>query len=178
MEPEGFADPSSLIRDHDTFIFDCDGTSLHAPVAASHRCTAGVIWHGNELIAGQLSLCCSSCIVLQMLLPFPDLWFTSGAADAIQQLRALGKKVLFVTNSSARSRAALLHKLNSIGIEGGDEDDMITAASAVALHLTTARTLLRIPLYSLVLCETAAICLPLPVVSPIAVSVFHCHRST
>ena len=101
---------------------------------------------------------------------FPDLWFTSGAADAIQELRALGKKVLFVTNSSARSRAALLQKLDSIGIEGGDEDEMITAASAVALHLTTART--RSLCFTHPLCETAAICLPVLAVSPIAASVY------
>ena len=73
---------SESVRDHllhncDTFVFDCDG----------------VLWHGDELIDGA-KVCCREFF-----------WRPVNSTlmqDVIAQLRANGKRVLFVTNSNAR----------------------------------------------------------------------------
>lgn len=71
----------------------------------------GVIWRGTEQIPG--------------------------AAETIATLRHLGKRIMFVTNAASLSRPELRAKLEGLGIPAHD-NEMVTAAYAVALHLKTA----------------------------------------
>ena len=69
----------------------------------------GVIWHANAPIDGSVA--------------------------AITALRAAGKRVLFVTNSSSQTRAGLAAKLSRVGVTGTvAPEDVVTAASALALY--------------------------------------------
>jgi HAD superfamily hydrolase (TIGR01450 family) len=53
-----------------------------------------------------------------------------GAAEAIAALRALGTRLLFMTNEPARSRAQVAARLAEIGIEARPADVMTSAAAA------------------------------------------------
>jgi HAD superfamily hydrolase (TIGR01458 family) len=58
-----------------------------------------------------------------------------GSREAVQRLRAAGVALRFVTNTTARSRAHTLQKLNSLGFDVGDAELVTPAALAVA-HCT------------------------------------------
>ncbi|EQC32560.1 hypothetical protein SDRG_09879 [Saprolegnia diclina VS20] len=57
-----------------------------------------------------------------------------GAKEAIQLLRSLGKKVVFVTNNSTKSRDTYVDKLAGQGISA-TVGDIVTSASACAAYL-------------------------------------------
>jgi len=54
-----------------------------------------------------------------------------GSAEAIDELRATGRRVLFVTNNSAPTVAELISRLGRAGI-GAEVEDLITSAQAAA----------------------------------------------
>jgi HAD superfamily hydrolase (TIGR01458 family) len=64
----------------------------------------------------------------------------SGAATAVQQLRANGHRIRFVTNTTTRSRSQLAHELRTHGVEVGD-DEIQTAAETAARRLRGKRVL-------------------------------------
>jgi len=68
----------------------------------------GVIWWGDKLI--------------------------EGADDTIKALRGAGKKILFVTNNSTKSRREYVKKLGGLGISA-DESEVVTSGSATAQYL-------------------------------------------
>ncbi|KAI9224377.1 HAD-like domain-containing protein [Blastocladiella britannica] len=71
----------------------------------------GVLWQGARLIPGV------------------DL--------ALARLRALGKRLIFVTNNSSKSRASYITKFASLGLHGATEDEIFGSAYAAACYLTT-----------------------------------------
>ena len=71
----------------------------------------GVLWNGNYLI--------------------------EGTEDALQRLRAENKRLLFITNNSAKSRAGVVDKFKSLGVEGISTDDVITSGYSAARFLET-----------------------------------------
>jgi len=58
----------------------------------------------------------------------------AGAAEAVQRLRATGRPVTFLTNTTSRSRAGIADALRDAGIEV-DDDEVTTAAVVTARHL-------------------------------------------
>lgn len=62
-----------------------------------------------------------------------------GSAQAVEQLRAAGARVLFATNNAAPSVAELLGRLNRAGIEVAP-DDLVTSAQAAAMMLDPGST--------------------------------------
>lgn len=59
-----------------------------------------------------------------------------GARDGIDQLRAAGVDIVFVTNSSTKTRAECRDRLASLGIEAA-VSDILTSASVTATYVTT-----------------------------------------
>ncbi|XP_075743108.1 glycerol-3-phosphate phosphatase isoform X2 [Rhipicephalus microplus] len=57
-----------------------------------------------------------------------------GSSEALSLLRKLGKKVLFVTNNSSKSRRGYLAKMHQLKFEAS-LDEIITAPYCVVLHL-------------------------------------------
>ncbi len=57
-----------------------------------------------------------------------------GAKEAVKMLRCQGKKLLFVTNNSTKSRQTYVQKLASQGIPA-EVGDIVTSASACATYL-------------------------------------------
>lgn len=55
----------------------------------------------------------------------------AGTAKVFTKLRAMGKKVLFVSNNSSKSRKAVLKKLNDMGF-GAKLDEVFVSAYVVA----------------------------------------------
>lgn len=74
----------------------------------------GVVWRGDTPIAGAIS--------------------------AINDLRAAGKRCLFCTNNSAQTQADFVTKLAGMGVEGVQEEEVITSSSATALYLSAQYT--------------------------------------
>ena len=68
----------------------------------------GVIWKGDTLI--------------------------EGAADALDYLRSIGKKVLFMTNNSSKSRLGFLKKFTSLGVTASEEE-VFSSSFAVVVYL-------------------------------------------
>ncbi|GFP92801.1 phosphoglycolate phosphatase 2 [Phtheirospermum japonicum] len=68
----------------------------------------GVIWKGDSLI--------------------------DGAADTLDTLRAMGKKLVFVTNNSTKSRRRYAEKFHSLGISV-TEDEIFSSSFAAAMYL-------------------------------------------
>eukprot|EP00596_Hydrurales_sp_CCMP1899_P004249 CAMPEP_0119041348 /NCGR_PEP_ID=MMETSP1177-20130426/11574_1 /TAXON_ID=2985 /ORGANISM="Ochromonas sp, Strain CCMP1899" /LENGTH=239 /DNA_ID=CAMNT_0007007325 /DNA_START=111 /DNA_END=827 /DNA_ORIENTATION=- len=66
----------------------------------------GVIWKGDALIPG--------------------------VPNVLDQLRALGKKIFFVTNNSTKSRKGYLKKFNSLGLEVKSEEIFSSSFAAAA----------------------------------------------
>ncbi|XP_015787120.1 glycerol-3-phosphate phosphatase [Tetranychus urticae] len=57
-----------------------------------------------------------------------------GAADFFKKMRSMGKRIVFATNNSTKSRESLLVKLNSLGFESTIDEVMVTSfATAIAL---------------------------------------------
>ena len=56
-----------------------------------------------------------------------------GATAAVEQLRAAGLELRFVTNTSARSRATTLRRLRTLGFEL-EEDELVTPAALARRH--------------------------------------------
>jgi len=57
-----------------------------------------------------------------------------GAADAINKLRARGKRVCFATNNSTKTRSEFLHKLEKLGFEA-DLDELFPTSYSTAVYL-------------------------------------------
>ncbi|KAK4439483.1 Phosphoglycolate phosphatase 2 [Sesamum alatum] len=68
----------------------------------------GVIWKGDALI--------------------------DGVSDALDTLRALGKRLVFVTNNSTKSRSQYAKKFHSLGISVS-EDEIFSSSFAAAMYL-------------------------------------------
>lgn len=66
----------------------------------------GVLWHSASAIAGSV--------------------------EAVARMKKEGKRVVFVTNNSTKSRQAYLDKFNSLGFHGVELSDINTAGSAAA----------------------------------------------
>ena len=59
-----------------------------------------------------------------------------GVPECIEKLKRLGKKILFVTNSSAESRLSLALKLRKLGYEHVAPEDCVTSAAVAAAYLS------------------------------------------
>lgn len=57
-----------------------------------------------------------------------------GAAEAVERLRAMGKKLVFSTNNSAYTRSAYVRKLARMGI-AARESEVVTSAHVTSLYL-------------------------------------------
>jgi len=66
----------------------------------------GVLWRGNETI--------------------------NNAAAALRELRRRGKRLLFVTNNSSKSRAAYVKKFQGLGIEATADEACLEGSAAAA----------------------------------------------
>lgn len=69
----------------------------------------GVIWKGDKLI--------------------------DGVAQTIDMLRSKGKKIVFVTNNSTKSRSQYSKKLQSLGVSSVTEDEIFSSSFAAAMYL-------------------------------------------
>jgi len=69
----------------------------------------GVLWSGDQLI--------------------------KGVRETIEKLRALGKKIYFVTNNSTKTRQQHAEKIRRLGIEGVIEEEVLSTAYATAQYL-------------------------------------------
>lgn len=58
----------------------------------------------------------------------------AGALEQVARLQAAGKRCVFVTNNSTRSRATIAAGLTAAGVPAQDED-VVSSASAAAAHL-------------------------------------------
>jgi 4-nitrophenyl phosphatase len=70
----------------------------------------GVIWHGANLIPG--------------------------VDRVLSTLRTLGKRILFVSNNSTKSRPAYLEKFQSLGIDHVSHEEIFGSAYAAALYMS------------------------------------------
>ena len=61
-------------------------------------------------------------------------FFYLGAVEVVNQLNKIGKKVLFVTNNSTKTRKQYLEKLTSLGFKA-TETDIFGTAYTSALYL-------------------------------------------
>ncbi len=66
--------------------------------------------------------------------PFPS-YSTPNILEAISLLRALKKRIAFVTNNATQSRERYLHKFHSLGFESVQLDEIFTCGSASAVYL-------------------------------------------
>ncbi len=57
-----------------------------------------------------------------------------GVKEALQGLRAMGKRLVYLTNNSSRTREEYVEKLTRLGLFGA-EDDVYTSAHAAATYL-------------------------------------------
>ena len=69
----------------------------------------GVLWHGERPIAGSVA--------------------------AVRELRARGKRVVFVTNNSSKARGAYVEKFARLGFDGVGLDDILAPGYAAARYL-------------------------------------------
>lgn len=69
----------------------------------------GVIWKGDTLI--------------------------DGVPQTLQLLRSLGKKLVFVTNNSTKSRKQYAHKFHSLGIPDVTQEEIFSSSFAAAMYL-------------------------------------------
>ncbi|GAX84041.1 hypothetical protein CEUSTIGMA_g11465.t1 [Chlamydomonas eustigma] len=69
----------------------------------------GVIWKGSHIIPG--------------------------ASEALTEFRKRGKRLLFVSNNSSKSRVSYIHKFQGLGIHGVECEDVISSSYAVAAYL-------------------------------------------
>ncbi|KAJ1448755.1 HAD-like domain-containing protein, partial [Pelagophyceae sp. CCMP2097] len=58
-----------------------------------------------------------------------------GAAAAVSSLKKRGKRVLFVTNNSAKSRAGMAAQLSRLGLENVEAEDMLPSSFISARYL-------------------------------------------
>ena len=58
----------------------------------------------------------------------------AGVREALQGLRAMGKRLVYLTNNSSRTREEYVEKLTRLGLFGA-EDDVYTSAHAAATYL-------------------------------------------
>eukprot|EP01027_Heterolobosea_sp_BB2_P007195 GEZU01010724.1.p1 GENE.GEZU01010724.1~~GEZU01010724.1.p1 ORF type:complete len:327 (-),score=71.84 GEZU01010724.1:14-973(-) len=70
----------------------------------------GVLWNGSEAL--------------------------EGAQDTIRMLRAMGKRVFFVTNNSTKSRAQYAEKLESLGFAGCTKEEVYCSSYLAAQYLS------------------------------------------
>ncbi|MEM2874630.1 MAG: HAD-IIA family hydrolase [Candidatus Hadarchaeales archaeon] len=61
-----------------------------------------------------------------------------GAPEAVSRLREMGKKIVFTTNNSARSRKECIRMLGKIGIRAREEE-IVTSGYATAVYLSRLR---------------------------------------
>ncbi|MEM2874598.1 MAG: HAD-IIA family hydrolase [Candidatus Hadarchaeales archaeon] len=61
-----------------------------------------------------------------------------GAPEAVRRLREMGKKIVFMTNNSARSRKEYIWMLRKIGIRA-KENEIVTSGRATAVYLSRLR---------------------------------------
>ncbi|KAI9190431.1 hypothetical protein H9P43_001865 [Blastocladiella emersonii ATCC 22665] len=95
------------------FLADADAAAIQAFVAQFDTFLLdmdGVLWQGDTLIPG--------------------------VDEALARLRALGKRLLFVTNNSSKSRAAYVKKFAQLGLHGSCEEEIFGSAYAAACYLT------------------------------------------
>ncbi|ORZ39292.1 4-nitrophenylphosphatase [Catenaria anguillulae PL171] len=58
-----------------------------------------------------------------------------GVDSTLAYLRSLGKRIIFVTNNSSKSRAAYVAKLSGMGLHGVTEDEIFGSSYAAACYL-------------------------------------------
>ncbi|KAL9686175.1 hypothetical protein QQ045_023630 [Rhodiola kirilowii] len=111
----------NLFDSVDAFLFDCDGQllTLHVVVfsfflqlcvifGCGGDVSSGVIWKGDKLI--------------------------DGVPETLEMLRSKGKKLVFVTNNSRKSRKQYAKKFQSLGITV-HEDEIFSSSFAAAMYL-------------------------------------------
>ncbi|KNE58135.1 phosphoglycolate/pyridoxal phosphate phosphatase [Allomyces macrogynus ATCC 38327] len=71
----------------------------------------GVLWQGSDII--------------------------DGARETLAQFRAMGKRLIFVTNNSTKSRDSYVEKLTKLGFTGVTADEIFGSSYATACYFTT-----------------------------------------
>ena len=103
----------SLPENADALLLE-DGEGLLARISIDVDCVVldcdGVIWQGDTLLPG--------------------------AKESIELLRQQGKRLVFVTNNSNKSRAQYVHKFEQMGIHV-EKGEVFSAAFAAAAYLKT-----------------------------------------
>lgn len=79
---------------------------------------------GPDLAAARVVLCDLDGVVWLAHQPIP------GSTEAVERIRATGRRVLFVTNNSSAPRADVVASLADVGIAA--DDDVVTSAMAAA----------------------------------------------
>ena len=80
--------------------------SLSQQHLCDHSIHPGVLWHGDSALPG--------------------------APETVSHLKSLGKKLVFVTNNSSKSRSTYKDKFARLGFKNVGVEDIITSASATA----------------------------------------------
>jgi 4-nitrophenyl phosphatase len=89
---ESEVDKQQFLASYDNFIFDCDG----------------VLWHGSEILPG------AGLFDRMIIIKF------TFAAEVLQMLVAMKKRLIFVTNNSTLTRKQFCPKLKRLGIDVGE----------------------------------------------------------
>ncbi|KAG5192834.1 haloacid dehalogenase-like hydrolase family protein [Tribonema minus] len=110
------APPAAVAAAHATARLDTPD-SLSAFVAAHDNFLLdcdGVLWAGSGALPGESA--------------------STGAVETLDALRAAGKRVLFITNNSSKSRRQYAAKFAAFGVSV-DPNDIVTSGSAMANYL-------------------------------------------
>ena len=89
-------------------------------VCHSSFLTLGVLWHGNDLIPG----------IKETLIKL-----RTSVGHIQHHVISKGKRLIFVTNNSTKSRRQYAEKFRKLGIESVSEEDIFSSSYAAAFYL-------------------------------------------
>jgi ribonucleotide monophosphatase NagD (HAD superfamily) len=81
-----------------------------------------------------MTACGRACPARPRRVPYVEDEPVLGAVAAVRRLRAAGRTLRFVTNTTSRSRAATLAKLPRLGFTVAEDELVTPAALAVRAH--------------------------------------------
>ncbi|KAK8914566.1 hypothetical protein KSP39_PZI023952 [Platanthera zijinensis] len=147
LTSDGAAD---LIRSIDAFLLDCDGFSSIFFLISSYnpfpclihyslRFLPGVIWKGDKLIDGvpEALRALRSMVISMFSLKITVLelhWAGNWILIAMGMTCMQGKRLVFVTNNSTKSRRQYARKFASLGLDV-NEDEIFSSSFASAMFL-------------------------------------------
>ncbi|KAL9101600.1 MAG: hypothetical protein Q9163_003161 [Psora crenata] len=99
----------AFVDKFDVFLFDCDAHPQVQLSKINDRRRVGVLWSGDRLF--------------------------EGTVETLDKLRSKGKKIVFVTNNSTKSRADYQKKLTGIGIPA-TLDEVFSSSYSSAIYIS------------------------------------------